>query len=240
MFKLSYNPGGKLLFKPLSTAVYYVAEDRKLKENLSKFEKKFRIKLSDLHKKNILSKKNKQINISNLRGKPETIILHKFKTDEKFTVDYFRNHLAGVIKEIKNDEIQSLHLFIPEFDLLKKFFNNEEYFYRSFLEGLSLGSYTFDKYKKEKDKTRNLSVSIYAEKQKLLKSAIIKNNFVIEGVFFTKDLQNEPPSSLRPFELADRIKETLTKFGMKVTVFDEKEIKKKIAVCKLNEYFILY
>ena len=49
----------------------------------------------------------------------------------------------------------------------------------------------------------------------------------MDGVFFTKDLQNEPGSSLRPFELADRIKETLSKFGLKVTVFDEKEIKKR-------------
>jgi len=227
MFRLSYKPGGKLEFKSFSVAVYYIADDKNIKNNLSAFEKKFRTKLSELQQKNILAKKNKQIIISNVKGRPEQIVLNKFKTDEKFTVDYFRNHLAGLIKDFKNDEVQSLHLFIPEFELVKKFFDNEEYFYRSFLEGLSLGNYSFDKYKKEKDKTRNLSVFIYAEDQKLLKSAIIKNNFLIEGIFFTKDLQNEPPSSLRPFELADRIKETLTKAGLKVTVFDEKEIKKR-------------
>ena len=48
MFKLSYNPGGKLLFKPLSMAVYYIADDKNIKNNLSAFEKKFRIKLSEL------------------------------------------------------------------------------------------------------------------------------------------------------------------------------------------------
>jgi leucyl aminopeptidase len=227
MFRLSYKPGGKLEFKSFSVAVYYIADDKNIKNNLSAFEKKFRIKLSELQQKNILAKKKKQIIISNVKGRPEQIVLHKFKTEEKFTVDYFRNHLAGLIKDFKNDEIQSLHLFIPEFKLVKKFFDNQEYFYRSFLEGLSLGNYSFNKYKKEKDKTRNLSVIIYAEDQKLLKSAITKNNFLIEGIFFTKDLQNEPPSSLRPFELADRIKETLTKAGLKVSVFDEKEIKKR-------------
>lgn len=227
MFKLSYNPGGKLLFKPLSMAIYYIPEGKNIQDNLTEFEKKFRIKLSELHRKNILAKRIKQITVSNFKGKPETLILNKFKVDEKFTVDYFRNHLAGLIKEIKNDEIQSLHIFIPEIDLLKKFFDDEEYYYRSFLEGLSLGNYTFDKYKKEKDKSRNLSVFIYAENEMLLKSAIKKNNAVIEGMFFTKDLQNEPGSALRPFELADRIKETLTKYGLKVTVFDEKEIKKR-------------
>ena len=82
-------------------AVYYVPDDKKIKDNLSAFEKKFRTKLSELQLKNILAKKIKQINITGVKGKPELIVLNKFKTDEKFTVDYFRNHLAGLIKEIK-------------------------------------------------------------------------------------------------------------------------------------------
>jgi len=227
MFKLSYKPGGKLEFKSFSVAIYYIADDKNIKNNLTAFEKKFRVRLSEVQIKNIVAKKNKQISISKIKGNPEQIVLHKFKCDEKFSVDYFRDHLAGLIKEIKNDEVQSLHLFIPEFIQLNKFFDDEEYFYRSFLEGLSLGNYTFDKYKKEKEKSRNLSVVVYAKNEMLLKSAIIKNNAVIEGIIFTKDLQNEPPSSLRPFELADRIKETLTRYDLKVTVFDEKEIKKR-------------
>ena len=227
MFKLNYKLGGKLGFDNLSVAMYYIQDDKSINDNLIAFEKKFRIKLSELQKKNLLVKKNKQLNFFNSKGKQEQIIIHKFTFDEKFTVDYFRNHLAGFIKEIKNDEVQSLHIFIPDFNLIKKYFDDKEYFYRSFIEGLSLGNYTFDKYKKEKDKTRNLSVSIYADDEKVLKSAINKNNSVIDGIFFTKDLQNEPPSALRPFELADRIKENLSKHGMKVTVFDEKEIKKR-------------
>ena len=227
MFKLNYKTGTKLGFDNLSIVVYYLPDDKKINTNLSSFEKKFKIKLSDLQRKNLFAKKNKQLAFFNSKGKQEQIVIHKFKFDEKFSVDYFRNHLAGFIKEIKNDEAKSLHIFIPEFNLFNKYFDDKEYFYRSFIEGLSLGNYTFDKYKKERSKTRNLSVFIYADDDKVLKTAITKNNSVIEGVFFTKDLQNEPPSALRPFELADSIKEKLTKLGMKVTVFDEKEIKKR-------------
>ncbi|MBV6422213.1 MAG: Cytosol aminopeptidase [Ignavibacteriaceae bacterium] len=227
MFKLNFKPGGKLFFQKLSIAVHYIADDKNIKNNLAVFEKKFRIKLTELQIKNILAKKYKQINITNIKGKPDQIILHKFKTDEKFSCDYFRNHLAGLIKDIKNDEVQFLHLFIPEFSAVKKYFEEEEYYYRTFLEGLTLGNYTFDKFKKEKEKTKNLSVIIFAQYEKLIKSAIAKNNIVSEGIFFTKDLQNEPPSSLRPFELAEIIKAKLTNAGMKVSVFDEKEIKKR-------------
>ena len=228
MFRLSYKVGAKRAsFGTLSTVVYYLEEDKNLKSYIVTFEKKFRIKLSELQKKNLLSKKNKQITITNSKGKPDNIVLHKFNTDEKFSVDYFRNHLSGLIKECENDEVKSLHIFLPEYTSVKKYFEDEEYYYRTFLEGLSLGNYTFDKYKKEREKVRSLSIIIFAQKEDLLKSAIKKNNIVMEGVSFTKDLQNEPGSSLRPFELAERIKESLSKSGLKVTVFDEKEIKKR-------------
>jgi leucyl aminopeptidase len=227
MFKLSYKPGGKLVFKPYSVAVYYVVDNKNLKQSLIQFEKKFKLKLSSLHLKNILNKKINRLIISNPKGKPEIIILNKFKMDEKFTVDYFRNHLAGLIKDLRNDETLSLHLFIPEFEMVKKYFDDEEYYYRTFMEGISLGNYTFDKYKKEKEKIKGLGVFIHANNEKFISSAVKKHVALTDGIIFTKDLQNEPPSSLRPFELADRIKETLTKYGLKVTVFDEKEIKKR-------------
>ena len=67
----------------------------------------------------------------------------------------------------------------------------------------------------------------YSENEKVLKNAIAKNKIVIDGIFFTKDLQNEPGSSLRPFELADKIKDSLKATSLKITVFDEKEIQKR-------------
>ena len=51
MFRLSYKPGGKLEFKSFSVAVYYIADDKNIKNNLSAFEKKFRTKLSQLQHK---------------------------------------------------------------------------------------------------------------------------------------------------------------------------------------------
>jgi leucyl aminopeptidase len=227
MFKLNYKPGVNLRVDTLSTVVTYIQDDKNIDKNLEEFEKKFKFKLSELQKKNLRVKKNKQLKFFNSKGKQEQLVIHKFKLDEKFTVDYFRNHLAGFIKEMQNDEVQSLHIFIPDINMVKKYFDDKEYFYRSFIEGISLGNYTFDKYKKERDKTRNLSVFIHADDEKVIKSAIAKNNSVVDGIFFTKDLQNEPPSALRPFELADSVREKLTKHGMKVTVFDEKEIKKR-------------
>ena len=102
MFKLNYKPGVKLGIDSLSAVVTYVRDDKNINKNMEEFEKKFRIKLSELQKKNLRVKKNKQLKFFNSKGKKEQLVIHKFKLDEKFTVDYFRNHLAGFIKEIKN------------------------------------------------------------------------------------------------------------------------------------------
>ncbi len=139
----------------------------------------------------------------------------------------FRNHLAGLIKELSKEEAKYLHIFIPSFKAVKKYFSSQSYYYQTFAEGLLLGNYSFNKFKEEKSKPGDLSVFFYAENEKLLKSAIKNAVNLIKGVTFTKDLQNEPASSLRPFELAKKITSTFKGTGVRVTVFDEVECKKR-------------
>ena len=50
---------------------------------------------------------------------------------------------------------------------------------------------------------------------------------VTEGINFTKDLQNEPGITLTPSEFARRIASKFRGTSVKVTVFNEKEIKKR-------------
>ena len=46
-----------------------------------------------------------------------------------------------------------------------------------------------------------------------------------EGTFYTRDLVSEPGNVLHPDEYAKRLK-SLSKFGLKITVYDEKRLKK--------------
>ena len=46
-----------------------------------------------------------------------------------------------------------------------------------------------------------------------------------EGVFLTRDLVSEPPNILTPKAYVQEIKK-LSKFGLKIKVYDEKEMKK--------------
>ncbi len=97
-------------------------------------------------------------------------------------------------------------------------------FFDEFLLGARLKSYEFNKYRSKKIKD-------LFEFELLIKDNIIKFNknkrfySLIEGINFTKDLVSEPGNILHPDEYAQRLKK-LSKFGLKVTIYDEKKLKK--------------
>jgi leucyl aminopeptidase len=96
--------------------------------------------------------------------------------------------------------------------------------------GARLKSYAFDKYR-----TRNLDE--YEKKLKTLrivtpdavaaKKAHAGLTAVADGIFFARDLVNEPPNFLYPAEFARRAKAQLSRLGVKVEVLGEAEMKKQ-------------
>lgn len=228
MFNIKYYSGSKkIVYKPLSLSVKYLIDEKKLAATLKQFEKVSNIKLSELQRKNFLSSKGNEIRVSKPGGKPDDIVICKVKIDENFSPDYFRNHLAGFIQKISNEEIKNLHIHIPQYSAFNKYFDSEEYFYQSFIEGLALGNYSFDNYKFEKKKLKELNVFFYSSNSKKLDSSLLTAQSVITGFNFTKYLQNEPAVSMTPAILADTVSRTLKKGGIKVKVFNEVEIKKR-------------
>ncbi len=242
MIKLNVKSGGKkIVYKPLSVSVKYLIDEPKLSQSVDNLAKVSNVKLSELQKKNFLAKDGLEIHLYKHDGKPDELIIFKVKIDEGFSPDFFRNHLAGFIQSVQNHEMKNLHIFIPKFEAFKKYFETEEYFYGTFIEGIFLGNYSFNKYKSEKDKDKEVNVFYYADSSKALRSAIIKTLNFKDGLEFTKDLQNEPSGVLTPDTLANRISTALKNEGAKVKVFDEKQIKKMkmggvIAVGKGSDY----
>ncbi len=228
MFNLSIKSGGKKIsYKPLSISLKYMVDEKKLEASLLNLERIFNIKLSQLQKKNFLSAEGNKIRVSQKDGKPDAVIISKVKIDDSFSVDYFRNHLAGFLPSLESEQVKNLHIFLPKYEIFKKHFMKEEYFYQTFVEGILLGNYTFDKYKEDKKDPKNLSVHFYADNQKKLNLAISTAMTIMEGVNFTKELQNEPGSVLTPNILAKRVNKVLPAYGVSVTVLNEKEIKKR-------------
>ncbi|MDC3043708.1 leucyl aminopeptidase [Candidatus Pelagibacter sp.] len=97
--------------------------------------------------------------------------------------------------------------------------------FEKFLHGAQLKSYNFDVYKT--DKSKNVTTNLYVVGNKYKKTNLLRNklNSILEGIFLTRDLVSEPGNVLHPDEYAKRITK-LRKFGLKVTVFDQKKLKK--------------
>ena len=92
-----------------------------------------------------------------------------------------------------------------------------------FLHGLKLKSYNFDKYKSKKN-NNTISVVVTGKNKPDLKDQI-KFKAIEEGTFYTRDLVSEPGNILHPDEYSKRLK-SLSKYGLKIRVYDEKKLKK--------------
>ncbi len=92
------------------------------------------------------------------------------------------------------------------------------------LHGAKLKSYNFDIYKSNK-KNKTIELNIVGEKNNKTNILRKKLDSLLEGVFLTRDLVSEPGNILHPDEYAKRLTK-LKKIGLKVTVYDEKKLKK--------------
>lgn len=97
------------------------------------------------------------------------------------------------------------------------------------VEGLALGGYTFDKYKKEKDSfPAEAQVTLVCSESSLKIDREKCTNYALiaDAINECRDLVNEPGSVVFPEIIASLAKEISKKQGLKVTVLDEKGLQK--------------
>ncbi len=158
--------------------------------------------------------------------KKKTIISYNISSKRKII-------LVSIKKNIKSSQAESLgatfydkfkdselNSFVISCDTIRSSLKN---FVGFFLHGLKLKSYTFEKYKSKKNK-KNISITVIGKNKPSITDQI-KFEAVEEGTFFARDLVSEPGNILHPDEYAKRLK-SLKKIGLKITIFDEKKLKK--------------
>jgi len=110
------------------------------------------------------------------------------------------------------------------------FFNSDtinskyENFIGYFLHGLKLKSYEFNLYKSKKEK-KLILINVVGRKNKATIQNELRFRAIEEGTFFARDLVSEPPNVLNPKEYVNRLLK-LRKLGIKVTVYNESQMKK--------------
>jgi hypothetical protein len=127
MFRLKISTADKKIsYKSFSVSLKYLIDEKKLADSIKSIERVFNINLSALQRKSFLAKDGDEIRIPKHDGKPDEVFISKVKADDKFTVDYFRNHLAGFLPRLHKEELKHLHIFIPKYEAFKSYFDDEE------------------------------------------------------------------------------------------------------------------
>jgi len=162
----------------------------------------------------------------------------KTKEDKIFSLNLeFDQRLIMILITKKNDSLQSEKLGAKFYDYIKTNNVNDVLVLGSnfssvknnikfdeFIHGTELKSYEFSLYKTKKNK-KEITVNILKRKNQINLKAKYKLDSVLKGVNFTKDLVSEPGNILHPDEYAKRLLK-LKKFGLKITIYDKKKLKK--------------
>ncbi len=180
-----------------------------LKKYISGLEFKY---ITDLIKTNDPSKK---IFVFQVSAKKKIVLVSIKKNSKISELENLGAELFGKINFGKNSEY-SLNS--------ESLLNGQKNVVGHFLHGLKLKSYDFKKYKSKKDK-RVITINIVGDKNKPSVNDLLKFKALEEGTFFARDLVSEPGNVLHPDEYAKRLK-SLKKYNLKVTVYDEKKLKK--------------
>lgn len=130
-------------------------------------------------------------------------------TDEKL-------RLAGykLVKSAETNKVPNFTLELPNIPNLSVT--------KSIVEGIYQATYKFDKF--ISDKKESVLNTVYLKNAN--ESELEEAKILIDGIFFARELINEPAMYMYPETLANITYDKLESVGVKVTVYDKKEIEK--------------
>lgn len=209
--------------------IYLLSQDN-IEQVINDIEKKLDISIPASLRENISLKEKKFIQHF---FNDYSLFLAKYPEKDKLNSDTFRRLGAELINNIEIPDKKNLILNTPELEkeIIKNNYLNEEYFIQSFLEGIILGNYKFDKFKSnKKEKSFNIYINYSKLKFDKINQIIEKTKIITNNVLLAKDLENLPSSFLTPKIFAESIKKHLKSRKIKYSTIQFDQLLQK----KLN------
>jgi len=194
----------------------FLGSNTKISEFKGFFDDKINHKILNFLKNNKNPQKNKIVSLNLEFDRTIVIILLANKKNNSQDSEKLGAKFYG---HVKSNKIYNIQILGSSFLLIK---NNIQL--NEFLHGAELKAYEFNLYKSKKNK-KEISFNILKNKNTIDQKTKYKLDAILKGVNFTRDLVSEPGNILHPDEYAKRLLK-LKKFGLKVTVYDEKKLKK--------------
>jgi leucyl aminopeptidase len=154
----------------------------------------------------------------------QDVIIVGLGKEKELNEEIVRVALACGVKKAKELKCKKIFVRLPLNEEISPYDTT-----RAVVEGLGLGSYSFDKYKSDcKNECLTFSIGgslINEENSNQIKEALEEGALLVEATIIARDLVNEPSNVIYPETLAKAAKEVGEKYGFEVEVKEEKEIK---------------
>ncbi len=96
---------------------------------------------------------------------------------------------------------------------------------QAILEGLKLGAYRFERYKKRAEQPEPITVSLLGGAGQAENQALAERvEAVTNAVILARDISHEPANVINPLSLAERARQVADQWGLKITVLDEHQL----------------
>ncbi|HSO39797.1 MAG TPA: leucyl aminopeptidase, partial [Labilithrix sp.] len=176
-----------------------------------------------LKKEEFKGKKDQQLSTATLgKVKADRLVLIGLGDLAKLSAGDIRTFAAKAARVANGDKSRRLVLGVPA---------GLEDRLREIVEGLELGAYRFSKYmtgdRKPKAELTQVTICLLGTPPADAKHRIDLGQTVANGVNLARDLSNEPPNVLFPETFAAAAQAMAKETGLKVHVFDFKEIQKR-------------
>ena len=198
--------------KPANNVILFVDESfniNNLKEHVSNLEFSY---ISDLLTNSDLKK---NLLFFEVNSKKTIFLISAKKNLEPSDIENLGAEFHGYINYDKKNDY-----FVNSDSISSKIEN----FLGHFLHGLKLKSYEFNIYKSKKEE-KIISINVIGSKNLISIQNELRFKAIENGTFFARDLVSEPPNVLNPKEYVNRLLK-LKKLGIKVTVYNESQMKK--------------
>ncbi|MCC8417939.1 MAG: leucyl aminopeptidase [Rickettsia endosymbiont of Bryobia graminum] len=208
--------------------VVFINEQLKLDNELLMLDRQYHGLISKtIHNKLIFTGKIGQVKVVNSIGKDGEIkylIIVGTGNETKLQNFNIEEMGARIFSSCNNYKIQTVGLRVSNniagYDL--------NVFSSLIASGFILASYKFDKYRTtqtEADKFIVDSFEISTDNPLKTEELFNEKKLLAEGIFFARDISNEPANVKTPLSYAERILEHLEPLGVKVTIIGEREMK---------------
>jgi leucyl aminopeptidase len=141
--------------------------------------------------------------------------------EKKIKSDTYRQAGGLLARWLKQSHVENADIF------LKDFKSPVPDAFSALLEGLFLGAFEFDRYKKRENSPVKTKLFVFAEKNaQEVGSLITRAVDITSAINLARDWAHEPANVINPITLAERAQVLAQKFGLKCTILDEKELEK--------------